>query len=106
MASETTPPGDARAASGGRRRLDGAGAALGLYLLGLAAYLILAHKQALPVVSQDEYNYGRVARSIADGDGKTLMGGAYRSLGRHQTLQASVDWSYRCCAPRWMRTRV
>ncbi len=78
MASETTPPGDAGAAGGGRRRLDGAGAALGLNLLGLAAYLILAHKQALPVVSQDEYNYGRVARSIADGDGMTLMGGAYR----------------------------
>lgn len=31
---------------------------------------------------------------------RTLMGGAYRSLGRHQTLQASVDWSYRLLGER------
>ena len=45
-----------------------------LYGVAAVVYLILAHRQAMPIVEQDEFNYGRVARSIADGDGKTLLG--------------------------------
>ena len=48
--------------------------ALGLYLVAVLAYAFVIRDQALPVVDPDEFTYGHLARSIADGDGFTWRG--------------------------------
>ena len=45
-----------------------------LYLASVLVYALLGHQQALPIVSPDEFTYGHVARSLADGDGFAWRG--------------------------------
>ena len=45
-----------------------------LYLAAVVLYALLGSRQALPIVSPDEFTYGHVARSLADGDGMTWRG--------------------------------
>lgn len=61
-------------APGAAPSFGGVAALAGLYAVALAVYLILAHRQPFPIVNPDEFNYGRLARSVADGDGLTIFG--------------------------------
>lgn len=48
-----------------------------LYLLGILAYGLAGTLIAVPIIAPDEYAYGHLARSIADGDGLTWGGGPF-----------------------------
>ncbi len=45
-----------------------------LYAVAVAVYLVLAGRIALPLISPDEFTYGHLARSVADGDGLSWRG--------------------------------
>lgn len=45
-----------------------------LYGIAVVVYLLLARRIPLPLINPDEYTYGHLARSIADGDGMTWRG--------------------------------
>ncbi|MCU0314634.1 MAG: hypothetical protein MUC84_11320, partial [Solirubrobacteraceae bacterium] len=45
-----------------------------LYLLAVLVYVLLARDQPVPLVTPDEYTYGGAARSLAGGDGLTILG--------------------------------
>ena len=47
-----------------------------LYGLAVLIYILLGHRQPLPQVAPDEYQYSALARSIADGNGLTYNGGS------------------------------
>ncbi len=46
----------------------------GIYVLAVVAYLLLVRRVPLPVIAPDEYTYGHLARSIADGEGLEWRG--------------------------------
>lgn len=50
---------------------------LALYLIGVTAYALAGTVIEVPIISPDEYTYGPLARSIADGDGLSLHGGPF-----------------------------
>ena len=45
-----------------------------IYVCGVVVYLLLGSRQVIPSISPDEFTYGHLARSIADGDGLTWRG--------------------------------
>jgi len=47
-----------------------------LYGLAVLVYIILGHRQPLPQVAPDEYQYSELARSFADGNGLTYNSGS------------------------------
>lgn len=47
-----------------------------LYGVAVLVYVLLGHRQPLPQVSPDEYQYSALARSFADGHGLTYNGGS------------------------------
>jgi hypothetical protein len=47
---------------------------VGLYVASVAIYVILGRRQAVPLTNPDEFLYGRLAQSLADGDGLTWRG--------------------------------
>ena len=68
-------------------------AILALYLLAVLLYGLLGHQQALPIVSPDEFTYGHLARSLADGDG-------FAWRGEHVQLRAALYVFV--IAPAWL----
>jgi hypothetical protein len=58
------------------RRLDASEwlVPLGLFLLGVVVYTVLASSRTGPVVDNDEYLYGNLAQSVASGAGLTWRG--------------------------------
>ena len=47
-----------------------------LYGVAVLVYILLGHRQPLPQVAPDEYQYSALARSFADGHGLTYNGGS------------------------------
>ena len=45
-----------------------------LYVVGVLVYGLLGHRNVIPSISPDEFTYGHLARSIADGDGLSWRG--------------------------------
>lgn len=45
-----------------------------LYLVAVVVYVLLAKAQPVPLVTPDEYTYGGAARSLANGDGLSVLG--------------------------------
>lgn len=62
--------------SGGHRWAE-ALPVLALYLIGVLAYALAGTVVEVPIIAPDEYTYGPLARSIADGDGLSLHGGPF-----------------------------
>ncbi len=54
-----------------------------LYVVAVVLYALLGHQQALPLVSPDEFTYGHLARSLADGQGFDWRG---ESVALHSAL--------------------
>lgn len=48
-----------------------------LFLVAAATYVALGSLVAVPIISPDEYAYGHLARSLADGDGLSWGGGDF-----------------------------
>ena len=46
----------------------------GLYLAAVLLYALLGRRQLIPLISPDEFTYGHLARSLADGHGFTWRG--------------------------------
>ncbi len=66
-----------------------------LFAASCAAYILLGRSITTPIIAPDEFTYGGLARSIADGDGRTL-------LGQHPNLPAAL-YVY-VIAPAWSFT--
>ena len=45
-----------------------------LWLLAAVSYAFLGHRNAIPSISPDEFSYGHLARSVADGEGLAWRG--------------------------------
>ena len=66
---------------------------IAVYVLSVLVYVLLGRQQALPIVTPDEFTYGHLARSLADGDGFTWRG---QSVSLHSALYIFV------IAPTWL----
>ena len=65
----------------------------GLYAAAVAIFLLLAGRISLPLINPDEFTYGHLARSIADGDGLSWRGA-------HEPLRAALYVF--AIAPAWL----
>ncbi len=61
-------------AEGGHRRFAPGLALAALWLVGAVLYAVLGHHNDIPSISPDEFSYGHLARSIADGEGLAWRG--------------------------------
>lgn len=69
-----TEPPTGRQVPGARERLANALPLVALYAVACVVYVLLGRDQPVPVIRPDEFTYGGLARSIADGDGMTVLG--------------------------------
>jgi uncharacterized membrane protein YjdF len=79
----------------GRRRPRVAGATLaliGLYLLAVAVYVALGTLRDVPLFNPDEFLYGGLAQSLADGDGLTWRGEPQRLVSLLYVLLITPAW--------------
>ena len=63
---------DGRAGAGSRR--DAFYGVAALYALAVIVYAVLGHRASVPLITPDEFTYGHLARTLADGDGLTWRG--------------------------------
>lgn len=61
-----------------------------LFVLSAAVYVALGSLVEVPIISPDEYAYGHLARSLADGDGLTWGGAAFVVRSAYLYLLAPV----------------
>ena len=80
-------------AQDGHRRVGPALALAALWLIGAVVYAVLGHHNDIPSISPDEFSYGHLARSIADGEGL-----AWRGIG--EPFRAAL-YMY-VIAPAWL----
>ena len=78
------------------RPREGLLALAGLYVLAVLVYAVLGHREAVPLVAPDEFIYGHLARSLADGQGFTWRGDG---VSLHAALYVYA------IAPAWLLAR-
>jgi hypothetical protein len=61
-------------AEGGHRRVGPGLALAALWVIGAVVYAVLGQQNDIPSISPDEFSYGHLARSIADGEGLAWRG--------------------------------